>query len=349
MKPQRLAYMAASLVGRGKGLLAIDESIGTCNRRFASVGIDQTVENRRAYRELLITTPSLGESISGAILCDETLRQRDQHGTLLMSRLQDAGIVPGIKVDLGTVALALHPGDKITEGLDGLSVRLKEYAKLGAGFAKWRAVLRIAEGAPSDASIVANAQALARYAAMCQEAGLVPIVEPEVLMDGNHTLKRCSEVTHAVLNFVFAALRIQGVAMDGMILKPNMVLTGADNPLQPTLEETTAATLECLMACVPADVAGVAFLSGGQSDQEASIRLNALNITTSDQGRCTPWPLVFSYGRALQRRALAAWNADAANVPRAQRELLLRARCNHAALTGRYTAAMEPLTSAVAA
>lgn len=349
MRRSPLDAMANTLVASGKGLLAMDESTATCNRRFAATGIAQTEAARQAYRTMLITAPGLGTCISGAILADETIRQRDEQGVLLVTRLRDAGIIPGVKVDRGTTDLALHPGEHITEGLDGLRDRLCEYAGLGAGFAKWRAVLSVSDGRPTKAAIEANAQALARYAALCQEAGLVPIVEPEVLMEGSHTLQRCADATQAVLDAVFAELRTQGVSFTGMILKPNMVLAGTDCPRQPNIAEITAATLDSLARCVPADVAGIAFLSGGQSDEQASCRLNALNAASRGPDAHTPWPLVFSFGRALQRQALTIWHGDAANTDAAQQALILRARRNHAALDGTYSASHDGVSPMAAA
>jgi fructose-bisphosphate aldolase class I len=341
--------VARDLVGRGKGLLAMDESTGTCNRRFAGLGIPQTEAARGAWRTLLVTTSGLGACISGAILADETIRQNDGQGVALTTHLREAGIIPGIKVDRGTVDLALHAPERITEGLDGLRARLLAYAGLGALFAKWRAVFSVSDVCPSPACLQANADALARYAALCQEAGLVPIVEPEVLMEGGHDLQRCHSVTQEVLMTVFAALRTQGVALDGMILKPNMVLAGSACAVQPHLADITAATLDCLMAAVPAEVAGIAFLSGGQSDEEASLRLSALNAASLDAGQRPPWPMVFSYGRALQREAMAVWRGDPTRIARAQHALRVRAMCNHAALTGDYVAAMEDHATTVPA
>ena len=336
-----LADTAQALVGAGRGLLAMDESIGTCNKRFAAAGIPLTEAARRAYRELLVTAPGLGRHVSGAILFDETIRQSDRNGTRFVDRLAAAGVIAGIKVDVGANDLALHPGEKVTEGLDGLRARLQDYAEMGARFAKWRAVIAIGDGLPGMACIGANAHALARYAALCQEAGLVPIVEPEVLMDGDHTMQRCGEVTHAVLRAVFDALDAQGVALEAMILKPNMVLPGLDCPEQDGSEAVASATLACLQRAVPAAVAGIAFLSGGQSAELASARLNAINADHGLPSGRAPWPLVFSFGRALQQPALQAWGGNDANVVAAQRALLHRASCNGAALHGSYTQSME--------
>jgi fructose-bisphosphate aldolase class I len=329
---------AKALVSGDKGLLAMDESNPTCDKRFASLGIPQTTEARRAYRELIVTTPGLAESVSGAILYDETIHQQKRDGTPFVKALAEAGIIPGIKVDLGAKDLALHPGEKITEGLDGLRDRLAEYARLGARFAKWRAVLAIGDGIPSRGCLEANAQALARYAASCQEAGLVPVVEPEVLMDGAHTLERCFEVTEEVLRVVFIQLHLQRVLLEGMILKPNMVLPGLTCPTQAPADEVAEATVMCLTRAVPAAVPGVAFLSGGQSPELASARLNAMNVRFKSR---LPWELSFSFARAIQQPALEIWRGAEANVPAAQRALQHRARCNRAARRGEYTAAME--------
>ena len=336
-----LVMTAQALVGAGRGLLAIDESTSTCNKRFAALGIAQTEEARRAYRELLITAPGLGVHVSGAILYDETIRQSDRNGIGFIDRLVAAGVIPGIKVDGGAKDLAMHPGEKVTEGLDGLRARLQDYAQRGARFAKWRAVFAIGNGLPSPGCIVANAHTLARYAALCQEAGLVPIVEPEVLMAGRHTMQRCGEVTHAVLHAVFDALDEQGVTLEAMILKPNMVLAGPDCPEQAGLEAVASATLACLQRAVPAAVAGIAFLSGGQSPELASARLNAMNIGHGSPVDRSPWPLVFSFGRALQQPALQIWRGEEANIVAAQRALIYRATCNGAALQGSYASSME--------
>jgi len=334
-----LLETAQALVGAGRGLLAMDESNPTCDKRFAKAGIPQTVEARRAYRELIVTTPGLGECISGAILYDETIRQSDRDGRRFVDRLTDVGIIPGIKVDTGAKLLALHPGEKITEGLDGLRGRLAEYAGMGARFAKWRAVIGLEDGQPSQACIRANMQALARYAALCQEAGIVPIVEPEVLMTGDHTMERCRVATGDVLDVLFEELVTQSVMLEGVILKPNMVLPGLDCPTQEPVHEVAAATVQCLLRSVPAAVAGIAFLSGGQSARLASARLNAVNLRAGpDQA---PWPMVFSFARAIQQPALEIWRGEEANVAAAQEALLHRARCNHAALSGSYEASME--------
>jgi fructose-bisphosphate aldolase class I len=289
---------------------------------------------------LIITTPGLGESISGVILCDETIRQHKKDGTPFVNVITDAGIIPGIKVDAGAKDLAGHPGEKITEGLDGLRERLAEYVHIGARFAKWRAVLAVGKNIPSRACIEANSQALARYAALCQEAGLVPMVEPEVLMDGEHTLERCFEVTEEVLRSVFSHLYTQRAMLEGIILKPNMVLPGLSCPKQETVDEVADATVKCLMRAVPAAVPVIAFLSGGQSAELASARLNAMNVRFKSK---RPWALAFSYARAIQQPALEIWQGEEAQVSKAQDAFSHRAACNRAARRGEYTAAMERL------
>jgi fructose-bisphosphate aldolase class I len=338
LNAQVLIETALTLVAGDKGLLAMDESDPTCNKRFSELGIPQTVEARRAWRELIVTTPGLGESISGAILYDETIRQRKKDGTPFARVLTDAGIIPGIKVDTGAKEMAGHAGEKITEGLDGLRERLAEYGQLGACFAKWRAVIALGGGIPSRACIEANAHGLARYAALCQEAGLVPIVEPEVLMDGEHTLERCDEITEQVLRTVFDQLCAQGVILEGMILKPNMVLPGLTCPRQVGVDEVADATVKCLLRAVPAAVPGIAFLSGGQSAELASARLNAMNVRFKSR---LPWALAFSFARAIQQPALEIWQGKEVAVPAAQQALYHRARCNRAARRGEYGAAME--------
>jgi fructose-bisphosphate aldolase class I len=338
MNTQQLIDTAKALIAGDKGLLAMDESNPTCNKRFAKLGIPQTVGARRAYRELIVTTPGLGESISGAILYDETIRQQKTDGTPFIKVLIDAGIIPGIKVDTGATNLASRPGEKVTEGLDGLRDRLAEYSQMGARFAKWRVVIGIGDGIPSHGCIEANAQTLARYAALCQEAGLVPMVEPEVLMDGEHTLERCFEVTEEVLRTVFNQLYTQRVMLEGMILKPNMVLPGLACPRQESMDEVADATVKCLLRAAPAAVPGVAFLSGGQSAQLASARLNAVNARFKSR---LPWALTFSFSRAIQQPALEIWKGQEANVPAAQQALYHRAKCNQAARRGEYNAAME--------
>lgn len=338
MTAQDLVGTARALVADDKGLLAMDESTPTCNRRFAALGIPQTEETRRAYREMLVTTPGLGECVSGVILYDETIRQRKQDGTPFVKAIANAGIIPGIKVDTGAKDMAGHPGEKITEGLDGLRERLAEYSEMGARFAKWRAVITLGDGIPSRGCVEANAQAFARYAALCQEAGMVPVVEPEVLMGGDHTLERCRHVTEEVLRTVFAQLSAQRVVLEGMILKPNMVLPGLTCPKQETVDEVADATVKCLLRAVPAAVPGIAFLSGGQSGELASARLNAMNVRFKSR---LPWAVGFSFARAIQQPALELWRGEEAHVPAAQRALHHRAACNRAARRGAYTAAIE--------
>ena len=338
MNDQAILETARALVAGDKGLLAMDESVPTCDKRFAALRIPQTDEARRAYRELIATTPNLGRCISGAILFDQTIHQETKAGIPFVKVLLDAGIIPGIKVDAGAKDLAGHPGEKITEGLDGLRERLAEYAQMGARFAKWRAVIVLGDGIPSRGCIEANAQALARYAALCQEAGLVPVVEPEVLMDGDHTLARCAQVTEAVLRAVFEQLYLQRVTLEGMLLKPNMVVPGLACGTQATVDEVADATVKCLLRAVPAAVPGIAFLSGGQPSELASARLNAMNVRFKTQ---LPWALAFSFARAIQQPALEIWRGEASNVPAAQQALFHRADCNRAARRGEYTAAME--------
>jgi fructose-bisphosphate aldolase class I len=338
MSSQELIATAGAMVAEDKGLLAMDESNPTCNKRFARLGIPQTEEARRTYRELILTTPCLGECISGVILYDETIRQQKKDGTPFVKVITDAGIIPGIKVDTGAKDMAGHLGEKITEGLDGLRDRLAEYFKLGARFAKWRTVITISDSIPSRGCIEANAHALARYAALCQEAGMVPVVEPEVIMDGDHTLERCYEVTEEILRTVFNQLYTQRVTLEGIILKPNMVLPGLTCPTQETVDEVADATVKCLLRSVPAAVPGIAFLSGGQSGELASARLNAMNIRFKSQ---LPWALAFSFARAIQQPALDIWQGEEARVSAAQQALYHRARCNRAARRGEYNAPME--------
>jgi fructose-bisphosphate aldolase class I len=337
MNTHELIDTAKALVASDKGLLAMDESNPTCNKRFAALGIPQTGEDRRAWRELIVTTPGLRESISGAILYDETIRQQKKDGTPFVKAITDAGIIPGIKVDTGAKEMAGHPGEKVTEGLDGLRDRLKEYFYMGARFAKWRAVIAIGDSIPSRGCIEANAHALARYAAMCQEAGLVPIVEPEVLMDGEHTLERCCGVTEEVLRTVFDQLYTQRVMLECMILKPNMVLPCLNCPKQESVDEVAEATVRCLLRAVPAAVPGIAFLSGGQTGELASARLNAMNVRFKSR---LPWALAFSFARAIQQPAMAIWHGEEANILAAQQALYHRASCNRAARRGEYNAAM---------
>jgi fructose-bisphosphate aldolase class I len=338
MHTQRLVDTAKALVAGDRGLLAMDESTPTANRRFAKLGIAQTEDMRRAYRDMIVTTPRLGECISGAILYDETIRQQTNAGVPFAQALEAANIIPGIKVDAGAKPLAGHPDEQVTEGLDGLRDRLTEYAGMGARFAKWRAVITIGEAIPSRACLEGNAHALARYATLCQEAGIVPIVEPEVLMDGDHTLERCREVTEETLHTVFDELHTQGVLLEGMLLKPNMVLPGLAAADQSNADDIATATIGCFLRAVPAAVPGIAFLSGGQSSELASIRLNAMNLKF--KGRM-PWALAFSFARAIQQPALEIWHGQAANVPAAQRALFHRADCNRAARRGEYDAASD--------
>ena len=338
MNTQLLIDTANKLVADDKGLLAMDESNPTCNKRFAKLNIPQTVDARRAYRELIVTTPGLSESISGAILFDETIRQQKQDGTPFIKVLTDASIIPGIKVDTGAKDLAGFLGEKITEGLDGLRDRLKEYFQMGARFAKWRAVIATGDGIPSRSCIEANAHALARYAALCQESGLVPIVEPEVLMDGDHTLEQCRTATEEVLRTIFNQLNFQRVLLEGMVLKPNMVLPGLTCPTQASVDEVANVTVKSLWRTVPAAVPGIAFLSGGQSAELASARLNTMNLRFNSR---LPWALSFSFARAIQQPALEIWQGKESNVKAAQQALLHRAQCNRAARRGEYTAAME--------
>ena len=340
MNQQTLRATAAALTADGKGLLAMDESNPTADKRFAALGIAQTPEMRRAYRDMIVTAPGLAESIGGAILYDETIRSRTLADLPFAEALAKVGIIPGIKVDAGAKPLALHEGELVTEGLDGLRDRLAEYSKMGARFAKWRAVITIddARNAPSRGCIEANAHALARYAALCQEADIVPIVEPEVLMDGAHTLARCAEVTERTLNAVFDALRTQRVLLEGMILKPNMVVPGLKCPTQAGVDEVANATVQVFRRSVPAAVGGIAFLSGGQTAQDASARLNAMNARHAGS---LPWPLAFSFARAIQDPAMKAWAGKSENVGPAQKALVDRARLNRLARQGQYTAAME--------
>jgi len=338
MNIQELIKTAKRLVEDDKGLLAMDESNPTCNKRFAAAGIPQTEEFRRSYREMIITTPGLGECISGLILYDETIRQQKKDGTLFIKAITDLGIVPGIKVDAGAKDMAGHRGEKITEGLDGLRDRLREYFQIGARFAKWRAVIAIGNGIPSRGCIEANAHALARYAALCQEAGFVPIVEPEVLMDGNHSMEQCFEVTEEVLRTVFRQLYKQRVTLEGMILKPNMVLPGLTCPKQESVDTVADVTVECLLRAVPAAVPGIAFLSGGQSGELASARLNAMNVRFKSR---LPWALAFSFARAIQQPALEIWHGEEANILAAQQALYHRAICNRTARQGKYTVEQE--------
>jgi fructose-bisphosphate aldolase, class I len=336
MAAQELQETAHAIVAEGKGILAADESDSTIKKRFDSIEVESTGENRRAYRDLLFTTEGVEEYISGVILFDETIRQASADGTPFPQLLASKGITPGIKVDKGAKPLALAEGETITEGLDGLRDRLAEYRELGARFTKWRAVISIGKGIPSEYCIWTNAHALARFAALSEEAGLVPIVEPEVLMDGDHTIERSFEVTSRTLHAVFTELRDQRVQPEGMLLKPNMVLSGYECPEQASDEEVAHETLRCFRRHVPAAVPGVVFLSGGQSDEQATARLSAMNAIGPH-----PWQLSFSYGRALQAPALKAWLGKPENVEAAQRAYYHRAKMNGAARTGMYAPEME--------
>ena len=332
MSIDQLAAIAQAMVAPGKGIIAIDESTATIKKRFDGVGIECTEENRRAYREMLLTTPNLGQHISGAILYDETLRQKTKSGVPFTKVMMDNGILPGIKVDMGAKPLAGFPGELVTEGLDGLRERLKEYAQLGAKFAKWRAVITIGEDAPSGTCIEANCHALARYAALCQEAGIVPMVEPEVLMDGEHDIDTCYEITEVTLRSLFGALYEHNVMLEGTILKASMVVSGKDAPEQASVEEVAEMTLRCLKSSVPATLPGIVFLSGGQSDEDATAHLDAMNRLGPK-----PWPLSFSYGRAMQSAALKLWSKDlAGNIGVAQETVFARARDNGLAALGQW-------------
>jgi fructose-bisphosphate aldolase class I len=336
MDINELNATARALVVPGKGILAADESSGTIKKRFDSISVESTEENRRDYREMLFTAKGAGEYISGVILYDETIRQKAHDGTPLVKLLEDEGIIPGIKVDLGAKPLALSDGETATEGLDGLRDRLAEYKELGARFAKWRATYSITDELPSANCIDVNAHALARYAALCQEADIVPIVEPEVLMDGTHTIERAFAVTEAVQHAVFRSLYEQRCAYDGLLLKPNMVLLGYESPAQVSDEKIADATIRCFRRTVPAAVPGIVFLSGGQSDEEATARLNAMNTLGPH-----PWELSFSYGRALQAAALKAWRGDPANVEAGREAYLHRARMNSLARFGQWKPDLE--------
>ena len=336
MNKQELETTAQAIIASAKGILAADESAPTIKKRFTAIQVESTEENRRAYRELLFTTPGVEAFISAVILFDETLRQSTAADVRFPRYLADKGIVPGIKVDKGAKDLAGFSGEKITEGLDGLRLRLAEYKEMGARFAKWRAVIPIGHGFPSRFGLEANAHTLARYAALCQEAGLVPIVEPEVLMDGDHDIQRCRDVTAETLQRVYAALFEHCVYLEGTLLKPNMILSGKSYPVQAGPEEVAETTLRCFRQVVPAAVPGIVFLSGGQSPVQATENLNAINAMGPQ-----PWALSFSYGRALQEDALKAWRGNSANKEAAQKAFYQRARCNSAARSGSYTSAME--------
>ncbi|HEY5613660.1 MAG TPA: class I fructose-bisphosphate aldolase [Lysobacter sp.] len=332
MSIEQLAETAQAMVAPGKGIIAIDESNATIKKRFDGVGIECTEENRRAYRELLLSAPNLGQHISGAILYDETIRQSTKGGVPFTRLMTENGIIPGIKVDKGTSALAGFPGELVTEGLDGLRARLEEYYKLGARFAKWRAVINIGDDIPTGTCIEANCHALARYAALCQEQGLVPMVEPEVLMDGSHDIDECAEVTDVTLRSLFGSLYEHNVMLEGTILKASMVLPGTTSGDKASVDEVAAATLHVLRSTVPATLAGIVFLSGGQSDEDATAHLNAMN-----QMGMQPWPLSFSYGRAMQSAALKLWSQDVVNnVAKAQETVFARARDNGLAALGQW-------------
>ncbi len=337
MNVEQLLETAAAMVAPGKGILAIDESTGTIAKRLASVNVENTEDNRRAYREMLLTTPDIGEYISGAILYDETIRQNASNGQKLVDIMLEAGVIPGIKVDTGAHPMAGFEGELITEGLDGLRARLKEYAELGARFAKWRAVITITDDLPSQANIEANCHALARYAALCQEAGIVPIVEPEVLMTGDHDIDTAYDISELAHKTLFKHLFEQDVILEGCILKPSMVIAGDKCPEQSGVEDVAEATVNCLLNSVPASLAGIVFLSGGQSEIQATQNLNEMNELGP-----LPWPLSFSYGRALQASALKVWGSDIKkNTSAAQQELAHRARMNSLATQGEYNANLE--------
>lgn len=352
----KLKETVGVLLGGSKGILAMDESTASCNKRFAKLQIPETEEMRRQWRELIITTPNVSGCISGFILYDETIRQKTIDGRPFIKIIEEAGIIPGIKVDGGLKDMEGHPGEKVTEGLDGLPQRLKEYFDMGARFAKWRAAFAISDGIPTDDCVTANAKILAQYALMCQEAGIVPIVEPEVLMDGNHTMEQCHKVTEKVLQTVFGELAAKGVALEGMILKPNMVVPGLDCPVsrlpgnrgpsmaslsgQESVQEVADATVKLLMEVVPANVGGIAFLSGGQSSELAAARLNTMNLAFKSQ---LPWPLTFSYSRAIQYPALEIWGGREENRAAAQQALLHRAKLCQAARRGEYDVNMEKI------
>jgi len=340
MNTDELRSVAKTIVAGNKGVLAADESNSTIKKRFDSIQVESTEENRRRYRELMFTADGIEQYLGGVILFDETLRQGTRDGVAFAKLLASRGIIPGIKVDKGAKALALHPGEKITEGLDGLRQRLTEYRQLGARFAKWRAVIEIdLQDLPTSCAMRANAHALARYAALCQEQGLVPIVEPEVLMDGSHDIQRCEEVTSRMLAAVFEELDAQGVLLQGMLLKPNMVIAGMQCARQASVRQVAEATMRTLRRYVPAAVPGVVFLSGGQSPEDATDHLNAMNAMNAMGAH--PWQVSFSYGRALQAPVLAAWKGQEANVRAAQHALLQRCRLNALAREGKYDHTLE--------
>ncbi len=338
MNSQLLKDTIDQLFTNNKGLLAMDESTGTCDKRFAALGIPQTIEMRRKYRELIATTPGLNESIGGAILYDETIRQKTEEGIPISEVLLKVGIIPGIKVDMGAKELAGFPNEKITEGLDGLRERLSQYKTMGARFAKWRAVITIGEGTPTTECIEANVHALARYAALCQEAGMVPIVEPEVLMSGNHSLKRCYDVTEEVLKTLFSQLYQYKIDVEGMILKPNMVLAGSESTEKNSIDQVAEATVQCLLQAVPAAVPVIAFLSGGQSPEDAAAHLNAIKKKFKEH---LPWIVTFSFARAIQEPALNAWKGQDANRTQAQTLLYGNAKNAAAATSGEYNSGLK--------
>ena len=332
MNLETLESTALEMVSNGRGILAMDESTGTCTSRFEQLGVASTEQNRLSYRSLLVTANGLSKFISGAILFDETIRQKVNGQTPFAEYLNSAGIVPGIKVDTGAKPLAGHRGEKVTEGLDGLRERLHEYVSLGARFAKWRAVITIGDGIPGDACLQANAHGLARYAALCQEADIVPIVEPEVLMDGDHSIARCRDVTHRALKMVFQQLDEQGVALSGIVLKPNMVLSGKACARQASADEVAEQTVACFLDCVPAAVPGIAFLSGGQTDEQATVHLNRMNQLNMN----LPWKLTFSYGRALQQAPMKVWSGDNDKSAQVHQSILERAQVNALASVGQF-------------
>ena len=340
MQLDKLEATAREMVASGRGILAMDESTGTCSSRFEKLGVVSTEQNRLSYRQMLVTAPGISDYISGAILFDETIRQKVNGEIPFASYLDRIGIVPGIKVDKGAKVLAGHPEEKVTEGLDGLRERLEEYVTLGARFAKWRAVITIGDGIPTDACIMANAHALARYAALCQEAGVVPIVEPEVLMDGTHDIATCRVITEKTLSVVYEQLDQQGVALGATVLKPNMVLSGKECPEQADIDEVAEQTVDCLRATVPSEVGGIAFLSGGQTDEQATLHLNRMNQLEVD----LPWRLTFSYGRALQQAPMKAWSGDNSKQAEVHGEVLKRAMVNAFASKGEYTSELGSVT-----
>jgi len=336
-----LKQTANAMVAHGKGILAIDESMPTCKKRFDALGIDSNEENRRLYRQLLVTAQGIEESVAGYILFDETIRQKTDDGTSFVKILKNKGILPGIKLDKGAKPLALHEGEKVTEGLDGLRDRIHEYAQLGAKFAKWRSVITIGNGIPSEACIMANAHGLARYAALCQEQNIVPMVEPEILIDGNHSIKTCYEVSVKTWTILFQQLKLQGVALEGTILKTSMIISGKDALERADAQTVAEQTIKGLMQVVPANLAGVVFLSGGQSDSDSTIHLNLMHQLEID----LPWPLSFSYGRSIQRPALETWANNMSAIKEAQEKLVHRAKMNGFASLGKYSKEMEKITA----